>query len=89
MCPQTLYLLLQSLNLRIRIVNELIHLLIESRVLVGERLGEMVLVDAANLLVRFLSLLLGVPHLLRCLVTIKCKPSASDLRDDRRAETAK
>lgn len=88
MCLRTLYLLLQSLDLGVCIVNELVHLLIESRVLVGERLGEMVLVDAADSSVRFLPLLRDVPHLLRCLITIKRKPSASDLRNDRWAETA-
>jgi hypothetical protein len=41
MCLQTLYLLLQSLDLGIRIVNELIHLLIERRVLFGKGLGQM------------------------------------------------
>ena len=48
MCPQTLYLVLQCLDLGIRVVNELVHMLIESGVFVGERLGKMVLVDAAD-----------------------------------------
>jgi hypothetical protein len=47
-CPQTLYLLLQSLDLGIRIVNELVHMLIESGVFFGERLSKVVLVDAAD-----------------------------------------
>jgi hypothetical protein len=41
MSLQTLYLLLQNLDLGIRIVNELVHLLIESRVFFGKGLGQM------------------------------------------------
>ena len=41
MSLQTLYLLLQNLDLGIRIMNELVHLLIESRVFFGKGLGQM------------------------------------------------
>lgn len=68
----TLHLVLERLYLRVRIVNQLIHLLAQCVVLLGQAFRQVLLID----------------DFLGSLVAMKCQPTARALHDDRRTQTA-
>lgn len=73
MISRTLHLVLQCLDLRIRIVHELIHLLTERIVLASQAFREVLLID----------------DLLRRLIAMECQAATGTLHDDCWTQAAK